>query len=186
MANSGSLANNLIPPQPYRYNKSEKINNMKKMKKKWQTSEAHGQLSIPFRFNDNKKIIGTSPINKNSMVLSDDSYDYTKALNQYQEKWNREESKRDFYRNDNEIPEDEGSYDSSESIEEEESEESQEEESEENDADQHQIDILLKDQSNEVEDLASVTVIGNNRRQERVEKTVVQNSQTIWHFYLIY
>ena len=59
---------------------------MKKMKKKWQTSEAHGQLSLPFRFSDNKKMIGTSPLNKNSMVLSDDSYDYTKALNQYQEK----------------------------------------------------------------------------------------------------
>ena len=90
---------------------------------------------------------------------------------------------KDFYRNDNEIPEYEDSSDSSDSSEDEEMEESQEEESEENDADQHQIDFLLKDQMNE-EDKASVTVIGNNRRQERVEKTIVQNAQTIYQIKL--
>ena len=107
-----------------------------------------------------------------------------KSLHQNYEKFNKEESKRDFYRNDNEISEKEDSSDVSDSIEEEESEEILEGESEENDADQHQIDFLLKDHTNDAEDQASVTILGKYRRQERTEKTVIQNAQTIYQIKL--
>lgn len=90
--NSGS--NLHIPPQPYKYNRSEKINSMKKMKKKWQTSETHIQLSTPFRFwESNKKMIGTTPLAQKSGPLSEDLNDQAKPTPQTQEKLNREESK---------------------------------------------------------------------------------------------
>ena len=83
-----------IPPQPYKYNKSDKLNSMKRMKKKWQTSESHIQLCTPFRFvESNKKMIGTSPLAQKSGALSEDWNDYPKCIPQSQEKFNHEESK---------------------------------------------------------------------------------------------
>mmetsp|Transcript_3042 Transcript_3042/g.3732 ORF Transcript_3042/g.3732 Transcript_3042/m.3732 type:complete len:186 (-) Transcript_3042:321-878(-) len=145
------------------------------MKKKCQTSEVTKLFRPSIRGIEQAKITGTTPYVRKDCMLTEYSQEVIMKNSS-----KKEESKRDYYCQADEIPEkSHSSGDSSDSSEEEE-EESENSDDEASD-EQNQIDILFREQQmNKSEDQASITVIGNNRKQERTEQTVVQNTMTIY------
>ena len=112
----------------------------------------------------------------NKNILSEGSNNFISINDRWAEILKREESKRNYFENNQIIESEESSEMSSEDSEGEESEERSDSSDER--LSQKQIDDIFNQQIDEKsEDNSSVTVIGNYKMQERYEKQIIENKQ---------